>query len=63
MKYLCSQLSEPNAWTGMQDCEEWTATIDFSDFAITQEQAHEIGLAVALVLVVVFAYRQLKRVL
>jgi ABC-type Co2+ transport system permease subunit len=58
--YVCTQLSQPSA-DGVQTCIAWTEQASFAEsYAITQQQANDLSMAVVGFLVVFFVFRHLR---
>lgn len=60
MAYVCEQLQLDN---GVQTCVLWVEQVTINDFfAITPQQATEIGMASCLVIIVAAAFNKLSRI-
>jgi ABC-type Co2+ transport system permease subunit len=58
--YVCTQLSQPTA-ESVQTCIAWTEQTSFAEsYAITQQQANDLSMAVVGFLVVFFVFRHLR---
>ncbi len=58
--YVCTQLTAPDA-NGLQTCSVWTEQTSFVEsYAITQQQANDLSMAVVGFLVVFFVFRHLR---
>lgn len=63
MSYVCDELDGTVSQTGSQGCAVWVESFDFASFAVTKEQAQDLGLAFGFLCIVVFVYKLLRKII